>query len=665
MQKLAIMKMNRVTTIILAMLMLLGGVKAESGGWTERIRNSNGAMNWVEYEKVASTVGSDKNTRDYLIGPTYADYHAQSEAFPTLALKGDARGWEGVASQFPLSARVPEMDKYGGGWYCQAGPLLFIADVPSNAGVVQAQNGETYHYGETPYPTKPDSSAWWMKVDFTHTDWVRLTYLSPSPPPLNQPNWGAPKGPTAVAKPRGISAGMLYVAFQNGLIGTFPAAFCNYAKMFIPRIGWMDTSAFDKVPNIYPHLVLPAGKVPMALATTSAGEFVLAAVWDPINRKGQLAVIAVKGRVLASEQKAGNFDSQFQTGSYFYGLPNWPNSRELKLLGFIDLPIAAPTSLSVGTDLGWTSSSRDDNDGKGNVNKGLETQLNNQSVRDAWYNSVCPTRWPRFNVTARSGYAIVASRSENQVVFVDLQPLLAYYRTMYFTTQARYDETKNMGPAANQWPYSFDYRPEQKLVVASSLAVPAPTAVLAGLGTGMALDQAPTAEHGTAWRPSTYADGYAYVTTMDGQLLVYTVGGLNTEAAATTPVLNQTLAIGRNPTSLEQSNGGVAKNDMVVNCRGDKSVYILKPGGDLLCLLRDSRISDPVMAELSYNGRGQFYRSFVHIVDFAGKTVLTYVYGDNVYSSQHFFEFNKPITFGAASETVPGYPFAYKQEEVP
>ena len=62
------------------------------------------------------------------------------------------------------------------------------------------------------------------------------------------------------------------------------------------------------------------------------------------------------------------------------------------------------------------------------------------------------------------------------------------------------------------------------------------------------------------------------------------------------------------------------------------------------------------MVENSYNGRRGVNRYFIHVVDFAGKKVLTYVYKQ---------DFQQPMTFGAASEIIPGHPFAYQQDEVP
>ena len=595
--------------------------KTKVGAWTELILNSNGTINWTEYRNVAINTG-EAAIRDYLLGPKYTDYHPKPEKLPTLALQGDVDGWEGPVSMKPPACLNASNDD----WYAQAGPLLYVADDPDNAGVIEAANGEMFI---------------WRNMNPQYGFWCRLHWgdanaegLYTFTHPVELAQFNSPRKPTAVASPTGILAHSIYVSFQNGLIGTFPVRPLDH-----PRNGLQ-----------YPFVQLPAGKVPMALTVTPAGEFVLAAVWDVINHKGQVAVIAVQTKVLCSEPVYQDFESCF-TGTFMYGFPTWPTTKSMKLLGFVDLPVAAPTSIEAGTNLQWIGTGRFDQ----TVNKNLDTLLNNQNERDTWYNG-SPAGYPNYKRTASAGYVMVASRSENKVVFVDLQPLLAYYRTMYFTTQARYDQTKNVGAAANQWPYTFEYSPQQKPVVAYMLDVPAPTAVAAGLSAGMCGGSYCPHCWGTEhWRATSFGDEYAYITTMDGKLLMYNIGGLNTEADASQLTLYKTINIGKNPTSISHGNGGVYKNDLFINCRGDKSVYAFNPGGEQLYVLRDSRMVDPVAVENSYNGRMEFSRYFVHVVDFSGKQVLTYVYKQ---------DFPETMKFGAAAK-VPGFPFVYQQDEVP
>jgi hypothetical protein len=401
----------------------------------------------------------------------------------------------------------------------------------------------------------------------------------------------------------------------------------------------------------------------IALAVTPGGEFVLAAVWDTIRRKGQLAVIAVQGQVLASNQR-------WETNlgeTYLYGFPNWGMMKGLKLLGFVDLPIAAPTAIAAGHNLQWIVSPRM----FPTVNKEIVTLLNSQSERNTWYND-SPAVFPDwykppaeyYKRTASAGYAMVASRAEDKVIFVDLQPLFSYYREMYFTTQERYDQTKDTGDAANQWPYTFDHAPKQMPVVTHTLSVKAPTALAAGLSPGMAGEK--RGLYIGRWRASAFNDQHAYVTATDGRLLIYNVGGLNTESAATPPVLVKTVPIGKNPTSIDfGGNAAWPHNDMVIACRGDNAVYCLTSAGDIQYVLRDSRIKDAVMAERSYIARNIIGSRQIHVVDFAGKTVLTYsVAGQRGWITTEDF-FAKPMKFGAYSAPIPGYPFMFQQEEVP
>ncbi len=614
-----------------------GAKNAAAAPWKERILNGDGAINWTEYEHVATHAG-DVAARDYLLGPKYEYYHPTPEKFPTLALQGDDDGWDGAAEQkAPICLNFKDLTE----WYCQTGPLVYVADDPENAGVIRAANGEFFHYK----PLSPPY-GYWCRLHWGEKGKAEGWYTATVPVELK--HYNNPKKPIAVASATGIEAFQMYVAFQNGLIGTFPTIPNGY------RLSGVEFSSVQ----------LPAGKVPMALAVTPANEFVLAAVWDVKNHKGQLAVIAVQNRVRVSEKNFTGWALRgaYESGTYMFGIPGgYMATKALKLLGFVDLPIAAPLAIKAGTDLGWTYEGRNVK----NINYPLDQLLEKQIERDTWYNND-GSKWPNFKGVPHSGYAIVASRAENKVVFVDLQPLFQYYRTMYFTTQDRYDQTKKLGAAPDQWPFTFEHSPEQMPVVVSELKVAAPTAVAAGFSKGMCTGgcMGQCSSDGTisgggigAIRPTPFEGQYAYVTTLEGKLLIYKIGGLNTEEPPSTPSLEVSVNIGKNPSSLENGNGGLYKNDLYINCRGDKSVYVVQPSGKIAYVLRDSRFVDPVMAEPSVMGRqyvGVPVRSFIHVVDFTGKTVLTYV---------HHKDFPEPMTFGAPAP-VPGHPFAYQQDEV-
>src|SRR4029078_11740806 len=86
------------------------------------------------------------------------------------------------------------------------------------------------------------------------------------------------------------------------------------------------------------------------------------------------------------------------------------------------------------------------------------------------------------------GFVVVASRTENKVVYVDLTALFACYRTQYTTTQELFDATlpKNkggnwwaeFGTGDTDWPPTFTGKPEWAPRVVATLDVPSPTAVL-------------------------------------------------------------------------------------------------------------------------------------------------------------------------------------------
>ena len=287
--------------------------KAEGGAtgaplWKEHILNSDGKINWTNYKAVADNAGSAE-IRDYLLGPKYSFYHPRGgESFPTIALQGDDRGWEGPADKFPQGAIVPTWPPpSANNYYEQSGSLLYVADDPNNAGVILAANGERFDYNND------RNCSFYNKVYWTPPyGW----YKDPNPVWLRQPDWNNPKKPTAVASATGHVVNQQYVAFEKGLIGTAagtPSTYGNNPDLKVT----------------FPCVQLPAGKTPMALAVTPAGEFVLVAVWDTVNRKGQVAVIAVQGKVLCSSP-VRDWPNCFK-GIYLYGFPTWMNTNNMKL----------------------------------------------------------------------------------------------------------------------------------------------------------------------------------------------------------------------------------------------------------------------------------------------------------------------------------------------
>lgn len=407
----------------------------------------------------------------------------------------------------------------------------------------------------------------------------------------------------ATVRPKGDGGVTDFLVYQNGLIGLTGTG----------NDGYVGSG------NNEPYLAirLPSGKVPTAAAATVHNGFLLVAVWDAAQHKGQVAVIAVKGRVKAQETQ------------WLYGFPSWPTVRGLKLLGFMDLPFAAPMHTSVSDDL------KQGNSRNASENKGLD--LGQQAQRDAWYQESDSANPYSNQKLAQSGYAVVTSRAENKVALIDLQPLFAYYRTMYLTSQGRYAQTQHEGAAERQWPFTFSRAPEQQPQVTQVLDVPQPS------------------------------KENVYIASLDGTVRVYKVGGLITpEPAAPLGAPFKTFAVGRNPSGVDYGETGVDADDMVFTSRGDRSVACVLADGSVYATLRDARLRDPVSATVSHNIRSSGNALILSVMDCGGKQVVNYRYDNSRGQDtvpvgpdgQSVFE------YGHATPT-PGKPFMFTLAEVP
>lgn len=561
------------------------------GRWTERILDARGSVDPAAYRAVA---GSYDRELDYRLGPTAADLGARGGSPATVAARG-RDGWDGDCAD----VRAQRRSDY---WFSMSGQLLHApsgADTGagSPAGVARARNGAIYRLDGKPcydlrVSTEPDKGNHHnRRTDPAVTDEAVLAA-----------NGGTPLGtPVAVARARvgqGIDA---VLAFANGMVV-------------------LTGTGNDRVRPAFARL--PAGSVPTAAARTNHGEFALVSYWNTRTVTGGVAVFAVKGAPDSTDRPM-----EKHWGLQHYGL----HASGLKLLGVVPLPgIAAPTAISAADDVSIGVPDRHD--------PAFQEDLAQQRVRDRWAGDV-----DRSHRVARAGYAVVASRAEGKVAFVDLQPLFGYYRSMYLTDQASYDRTTRQGPADGQWPHTFSAAPQQRPAVTAVLDVAAPTAVAAGFPRG-------SATHG--WRGADTFGSRAYVAGLDGTLRVYDVGGLNTRDAARAPALVRTVDMGRNPTAIEYGRSAYHLNDLVVTSRGDRRVTILDQDGGTVLSLRDRRWSDPVAAFPSRYNSGAFGASLLTVADFAGHQVLNYSYGED------------SARFGYATRFGESRPFAISFTEV-
>ncbi|GAB4007913.1 hypothetical protein GCM10029992_62900 [Glycomyces albus] len=132
---------------------------------------------------------------------------------------------------------------------------------------------------------------------------------------------------------------------------------------------------------------LPDGHVPTDVALTDGNELALVTTWQPETQTGSLVVIAFS-------DKAGTYNSSW-TESYL-GLPNPGHFGAAEIVGTVELPFSAPTSVDA-----WSDSS-------GSLDLGRAT------IEDE----------PHRDTIATDAFALVGSKAESQATVVDLTSTL-------------------------------------------------------------------------------------------------------------------------------------------------------------------------------------------------------------------------------------------------
>lgn len=646
-----------------------GQTGTQIGQWRELVVNGDGSINGNEYVRVANNYNTAE-IMDYRLGPTAADFGsaASDDNRPTI-YQPDAQGlWKGgtdrayadqtcrTSEGLPRSeAEEAALQDEGGGWI-ESGQMLYLPDANAPAqertGVANArafdgaQSVKYVRNGDGSFKLDANGNRIIQKIALCmrmrtgiYGDWWNRNNISaPTTPVVTRLLQQYPDLPLpAIATARGeIQASITgFLAFRNGVIaaaGTGNDSYCN---------GFGDGTACET------SIQLPAGKVPTALALSAMNEFLFVTVWDTARRQGQLGVIAVGPADPANIGPGA-------TGRNGWGVQSWPTIRALKLLGFIDLPMAAPNTLSVALNSG-TQKYRGFSSWAGDG-------LNTQAVRDEWNRRslLSPTAFlpdtEYFKLLSATGYAVVGSRAENKVAIVDLRPLTDFYRRMYLTTQANWDQTanSNQGPGDNQWPYAFTFRPEQRPVVLGALSITQPTAVYARQrrsGTNTL----------SGWDTNDWNELSKLVTiaSMDGTVRQYDVSGLmdptKTSVMPTSPV--RQWQAGANPTQIATPIAGAARtDDLFIVSRGERMIRIFSYKGDPVATLNDKRLVDPVFVTIGqnlagYGGRGQnlaMWANVITVLDYNGK--LTHDYGmfinayDVAYDPRRGNSPNDPLT---------------------
>jgi hypothetical protein len=434
--------------------------------------------------------------------------------------------------------------------------------------------------------------------------------------------------PVAQTRGYGVWTNCSLMVFQNGMLA----------------IGGSNTSQ-----ERYPTFQFPPHKVPTAITLTPQNEFALVTVWDTKELKGQVAVLAMESGYAANE----GLMAIYSWHEPYPGLCNVGGFRFIKLLGYLDLPgMYAPTAISAWCNARWWG-------GHISVKEGLTTQ----AARDKWRNGLEGKGPLEYQGGVTRGYAVIASRSENKIVFLDLSPLFLQMAKMYFTTAENFAKTRDIGLGDKQWPYTFEVAPDSRPVFSKPITVKQPTAVACSL----------FGSSGTWFGKQSGRGCRTYVACMDGTLKVFATDSLadDSPAGQKVPLAQVGVAkVGRNPCwiTYDRTLFSSGKNGIWVVSRGDRMVQRLLFTGDAAVndlTIRDKRLLDPVCADVSDNHSNG--GKILIVCDFAGMRLTGYRYEKVTLTTKQVVgmgpEEKDPFECTGSLE-LPGHPFSVSASNV-
>lgn len=576
-----------------------------------------GQLNLSLYGTLA--LSQDKLTMEAKLGPAFLDLNPLAADDRPLNYQPTSKNYSGGYARvnpWELGTK-PSADS---DYWSDSGQVAYIPDNASDPGLDRIQ---TFAYYDKVFAISP-----------------RLDWPSGQPHPEVQTRdpyyvtlFGeAPKYPIAMVRNYGMQQNEALVLYRDGNLGV---------------AGTQTSRASNERP--YPGFVFPADKVPTGIAVTTANEFALVTVWDVTQHKGQLAVLALEGKYLP-----------FHTWPYM-GLPNQGSWSAFKLLGYIDLPMSMPTSVSAASNGWWSGPSQTGGD--------VLSQID--LSHDGYRNLVYSGAWS--GVVATGGYAIVASKYDNTVAVVDLQPLFSYIRESYLSSAASYNATlAARGTADTNFPQAFSVKPSIMPKVVWQASVTSPTAVLAG----MKMDR---------WTSDYFK---AYVAAEDGTIDIIDVSPLmkrNSWEKLGSLRIAGSFNVGKNPVSMcftrrgegsklpllpilsdgSQSNPDPLNNLFYVAVRGERKVVAAVTFGGqgaVYRTIKDKRMQDPVAVSCAVRG------PIVSVADFRGRQVVSFRVGK-------IYDLRNNVTYGpgadgnadfefAGSLPVAGYPFLLNSTNV-
>ncbi len=534
------------------------------------------------------TVNIDWNSR---FGPTWNDLNPDSiDARPTLYLTPDIAAVAKMPDGSPQTFircnpyNVGSETGFLSDYYSCAGQVIYVPNpgamssyndgghiIPiPNPGIDRIQT--IAHYNGT-FATSP-------RIDPVGTN-------SPEPAAIYEPRYKDAKQPIAIARTVPTLTNEALTLWSNGYIST----------------SILQTSRDD---GSWPLPVekLPDTKIPTGgLATSTSNEFAFITVKDAITGVGQLAVVALEGKWLA-----------FHTWPWM-GLCNHGSWSDFKILGYIDLPIFSPDHVAVASNGYWDSPGSTNNVSLGQMD------WDDPNFRNGLLNGTEPG-WT--GIIARGGYAMVSSKTENRVVFIDLTNLFTFFANSWVND---YTNTKaNRGPGPTQFPPTFDNIPEAVPVVLPQVFnINTPVSLLAG----QRIDR---------WSQDNYK---AYVASEDGTIHIFDTSSLiaRWDWETKNPLAEiGNFQVGRNPISMcharfaesglplipQGSAPDPTNNFFFIACRGDRridQVVTFQAQGQLVRSIEDIRMDDPVhvsVADRAY---------ILTVVDYSGQKILSFRLG--------------------------------------
>lgn len=392
---------------------------------------------------------------------------------------------------------------------------------------------------------------------------------------------------------------------------------------------------------------LAIGKVPTAISVTGGGEFAFVTVWDTTSHKGQVAVISLGGSCQGCTLAGAKYDWWHDWMDMVHpGFFNQGNYIFMKVLGYVDLPanMKAPTSIKVTTGMHpYAAVVYTGNGGLSGFAKEASPMADNRA-------KLLPGG-EYYEKYAKGGVAVVASKSEKTLAFLDLGPLFKYTNDMYLGSAASNLETQNVGLAASQWPYLLADRPQATPTIIKTITLAdKPTSVLttSTYSYWSKDDRERIAPDSPYWK-TVPRYPRAWVATENGKVLMYSLGQYvqGPKPAAGTPAeiaeVGMVMGLGSNVTHLAAAKDYPGEDDpintmLIFTDRANRKWGWLKfaadgNGGTLLRTMEDSRV-DPIMVTMSdnYSTRG----NIVSVANYSGQSIDNYRFADLIYPDINF-----------------------------